>query len=96
MAAGKPALRPWRAFALLLAGLVALLLSLYAAYFAFGSFYLGHDNLGESLTKIWIVRLAWTGLGVLVAAALFWCAYLCFSKCHEMRRPTHTLQHTKS
>lgn len=75
---------------------MALLLSLYAAYFAFGSFYLGHDNPGESLTKIWMVRLGWTGLGLLVAIAFFWCAYLCFTRCHELRRPPQTLQHGKS
>jgi polyferredoxin len=96
MSSRKSALRPWRAIALLLAGLVALLLSLYAAFFAFGSFYLGTDSLGESLTRIWMVRLAWTAVGVLVAIALFWCAYLCFAKCHELRRPPQTLQHGKS
>lgn len=71
---------------------MALSLSLYAAFFAFGSFYLGPDDLQESLSRIWMQRLALTGGGVIGAIAFFACAYFCFSKCHQLRRPPQTLQ----
>lgn len=73
-----------RAAAFLVAAWGTIVLSIYAAFIAFNTFYLTPDDPHITLTLNWIERIGITAFAVVVLFALWALSYMCFAKRSEL------------